>query len=313
VVPLPEGAVPNGLAVDPQTGRIYVTDRGAARLYAIDGHSYAVVNSAPVGNLPWGVTAHRGKVYVADFGDRSIHVVDAATLDTLSVIPLGGNPTFVKTNSASDRVIVVTYGSTAFAGNRVAVIDPASDTLEADVEVGCGGAWGLAINPTLNRVYVSCRDSGTIVALDGNHAYAKIDGQVIDNACVEPMTSPFSMDFDTVSAQLYLACAKQENVDRALIYSAGAGGLIRQAIVPIGNGGADGGGGVVANSATGHAFFTNSLDHSVSVVDGATLSAIATIPVGQNPFGAALNSQTQQVFVGARDSGNLWVLVDPTP
>ena len=279
----------------------------------IDGTTFSVLKSAAVGNQPWGVAAHRGKLYVANFGAGSISVLDADTLAPLTTIypATGGRPTFVKTNPVTDRVIAVTYPDIVGGGNRVIVINPNTDTIEADVDTGGEGAWGLAINTNLNHVYVSTRDSGAISVLDGNLSYARIPG--VAKACGDGNTSPYSMDFDPLLNKLYVACAESGYVNRAAIYAAFAGGLVRQAIVPIDNGGLNGGGGVAADSATSNVFFTNSAANSVSVVSGSTNAVVATVPVGQHPFGAAVNPGTKQVFIGNGVSNNIYVLLDAYP
>ena len=196
-------------------------------------------------------------------------------------------------------------------GNRVIVINPTSDTIEVNVDVGGGGAWGLAIDPNLNLVYVSTRDSGTISALDGDNGYQGIGG--VAEACGDGDTSPYGMDFDLVLRKLYVACATSGNVNRAAIYRADASGLTLDTMIGIGNGGSNGGGGVVADSSTGNTFFTNSQDNSVSVVSGLSNAVIATVPAGVHPFGAAVNLGTRQVFIGNGISNDVYVLLDAYP
>ena len=121
------------------------------------------------------------------------------------------------------------------------------------------------------------------------------------------------MDFDPVLKKLYLACAESNNVNGAAIFDASSNGLVPRAIVQIGNGGPDGGGGVAADSATGKVFFTNSQDNSVSVVSGWTDAVIATVQAGQHPFGVAVNPITKQVFIGNGNSNDIHVLLDAYP
>ena len=180
VIPLPTDTgdvAPNGLAVDPLSGRVYVTGQNSDRLYMIDGNTLTYVDSADVGIQPWGVAVHGGKVYVANFGGRTISVLDAETLAQRSTIPetgqLMGKPTFVKVNPVTDRLIAVLYPDNAGGGNQIVVIDPNTDTIEAYANVGGGGAWGLAVDTNLNRIYVSTRDSGDISVLDGNDPYGE--------------------------------------------------------------------------------------------------------------------------------------------
>jgi len=308
VVPVPGLLHPKGLAVNPETHLVYVTGRDVGRLYVVDGLSFAVVDDVKVGREPWGVDVNpnTNKVYVANFAGGDVYVLDATTRVLLSVIPVGPNPTFVKVNPVTNKVFVVTYGN-----NALVVINGWTDTVERIRVTGGSGAWGLAVNPNLNRVYVSIRDTGRIITLDGNDAFRIIDSQtVVPGPPDGPHCSPFGMDFNPANNKLYVACAPQQSVKLALVYQASATGLTRLAYLEIGEGGAGGGGGVTVNRTTGNAFFTNSRDNTVSVISGVSNSVIATIPVGLNPFGAAVDPVTGRVFIGNRDSNNLYAILD---
>lgn len=304
--PIPGFTYPKGVAVHGDTHRVYATARGSNRLYVFDGNSLAALGYAGVGDQPWGVAVNAGtnKVYVANFGSGDVTVLDAATLAVRAVVPVGPMPTFVRINPLTNRVFVVTYGN-----NRVAIIDGATDTLETTVSSGGVGAWGLAVNPNRNLVYVSNRDSGTVTTLDGGQGYRVLDGQTI-KPCGDAGSSPYSLDFNPLNDKLYLACSPYHNVNRAAVFRATAGGLAPIAFLPIGNGGEDGGGGVAVDAATSNVFFTNSRAGTVSVVSGASDSVIATVPVGQNPFGVAVDPGLRRAFVVNREDNNLTVLED---
>ena len=69
--------------------------------------------------------------------------------------------------------------------------------------------------------------------------------------------------------------------------------------------GSEGGGGVVADQISGHIFVTNSLDGTVSVLSGASNSVVATVLVGADPFGVAVDPITRHVFVGNRGGNSI--------
>lgn len=306
--PDPSLLYPNGLAVDPRTHLVYVTSRENGRLFVLDGSTLGEVGSVTVGDLPWGVAVNpdpaKNRVYVGNWRSQDVYVLDAQSRALLDLIPIGDFPTFVKLDAATNRVFVVKYGSSGLA-----VIDGNSNAVVASVGSGGVGAWGLAFNPSLNRVYISNRDSGTVTTLDGNNGYRVIEGQTVQ-PCGGTGSSPYAMDFNPNNNKLYIACSPFHNVDSAAIYAASASGLTRLALVAIGDGGEAGGGGVVVDTATGNAFFTNSRADTVSVIGGAVDRVIATVPVGSNPYGVAADPGTKRIFVGNRDSHDVTALSD---
>ena len=123
--------------------------------------------------------------------------------------------------------------------------------------MGGAGAWGLALNTNLNRVYVTTRDSGAVTTIDGNAPYSLLGSQT-RQACTGTGSSPYGMDFNPLNNRLYIACSPNHNVNTAAIYKTSVAGLALHVFVPIGIGGEDGGGGVAVNTTTGHVMFTNS-------------------------------------------------------
>jgi YVTN family beta-propeller protein len=155
---------------------------------------------------------------------------------------------------------------------------------------------------------VGSRDTGAVATLDGNAGFRVLDGQTI-YPCGE-RGSPYGMDFNPVNNKLYIACAPTGSVNRAAIYQSSPTGLTRLTDVAIGEGGGDGGGGVIVDTATGNAFFTNSLSNTVSVIGGSSNSVVFTHPVGPNPFGIAVDTSTRTVFAGNRDNNVLEIIPD---
>jgi len=304
---VPGFSYPNDVAVNAVTHRVYVSGRDNDRLTMFDGVSLAVLDSVAVGRQPWGVAVNptTNKVYVANFSGNSVHVLNATTLAVVRVIQVGPQPTFVRVNENTNRVFVVTYGN-----NSVVVLDGATDAILDVKSSGGFGAWGLAVDPLLNRLYVSNRDSGNVTTLD-----VAIDFQVINSQTIAPCggvgSSPYGLGFNPANAKLYIACSPSGSVNSAAIYRTTSGGLSRLAFLAIGDGGEDGGGGVGVNTATGNAFFTNSRDNTVSVISGGSDRVIDTIPVGANPFGEGVDPGTGRLFVANRSSGDVSVFRDP--
>jgi YVTN family beta-propeller protein len=302
----PSVLFPNGLAVDPRTHLVYVTSRDNSRLFVVDGVSLNVVDNVFVGRLPFGVAVNTAtnRVYVANWGTDDVTVLDATTRAFLRSIAVGPSPTFVGINPQTSRIFIVKYG-----GNALVVINGNTDAIETSVGTGGVGAWGLAVNPNLNRVYISNRDSGTVTTLDGNNGYQILSSQTI-RPCGGAGSAPYGLGFNPNNNKLYIACSPFQNVDSAAVYAASSEGLTPLAFFLIGDGSDAGGGGVAVDTATGNVFFTNSRANTVSVVSGTTDRVIGTVAAGTNPYGAAADPTTQQVYIGNRDSHNLTVIRD---
>ncbi len=286
---------------------VYVTSRDNGRLLMIDGLAHTVIGSVKVMSQPWGVAVNRytNKVYEVNFTSGNLWVIDGATLVPSEILGVGSKPTFIEINENTNTIFTVLYDD-----ESLVVIDGNTDAIVKITGTAALGSWGLAVNPNLNRVYVGGRDSRTITTLDGNNGWQPIAAQAITTDGPEGHCSPYDLAYNPVNHKLYAACA-HEGVDTALVYDASANGLTLLARLAIGAGGGDGGGGVVVNPFTGSAFFTNSLANTVSVISGETDTVIATLPVGNNPFGIGVDSATGRVFVGNRGSNSVSVFLDP--
>ncbi len=309
VLPIPGYAHPKSIAVDGQSRRVYSTSHDTNRLYMFDAATLATLGYAEVGREPWGVAVNSAtnKVYVVNFASGDLYVLDATTLERRAVISVGPKPTYVEINPVTNRVFVVTYGN-----SRVAIVNGATDMLEATVPSGGIAAWGLAVNTGANHVYVSNRDSGDVTVLDGQNGYQVLQGWTV-KPCGGAGASPYELDFNPLNSRLYIACSPYHNVNRAAIYQVDAYGLTKRAFVAIGDGGEDAGGGVAVDTATSNVFITNSRANTVSVISGLTDTVIATVPTGRDPFGVAVDPLTRRVYIVNRRSSDLTVLQDSFP
>ena len=73
------GRQPQGVAVDPRTGTIYVAQFRGDSVTVIDGQTLAVTATIPVGRGPQQIAfdARRGTVYVANMNDNTVSVLSS--------------------------------------------------------------------------------------------------------------------------------------------------------------------------------------------------------------------------------------------
>jgi YVTN family beta-propeller protein len=298
----------NGIAVNPNTGWLYVTSRDNGFVIMLNGTTHSVNAVLTVGGRPWGIAINptTKRVYAASFDTNKLAVINAGGMELIAGIPVGVHSTFVDVNRNTNRVFVVNHDN-----NLLWVIDGATNKVlprfPNGLSTGGGkGAWGLAVNPTLNRVYVAHRDSGELVTFDGtNDKWTLLDDQTI-RGCRRGL--PFGMAFNPVNNELYVTCATglrpNDDVNHVDIYDAEADGLKWRVELPLGHGGSDGGGGIAVDTATGNVLFTNSADNSVTIVSR-TDRVIKTMYVGLDPFGATADPVTRRFHVALRLGNNV--------
>lgn len=303
VPPLSWDAHPKGLAVNENTHRLFVADRTANAVHIFDLVHGVRLATVPVGRQPFGVAvnAATGKAYVANFLDGTLSVIDEASATVVKTIAFApyGEPVHVAVNPVTNRVYAALH-----QGGRLAVIDGADNTLLMMVDVGAG-AFGVAADPVLNRVYVSCRDARLIRVVDG------ATGAVLSDMTIFPGGEPYALEVDPGLRKLYVSFAPAGGNPRQLLaYHLWAAGPVMGGSTHVGNGGPNGGCGVAVNRATHHVFVTNSEDDNVSVVEGATMMLLATVPVGDDPAGVAVDPGLMHAFVGNRGSKTIVALPD---
>jgi len=88
---VPAGTFPSGIAVNPLTNKIYVTNRLDNTVTVLDGQTN-LTSTVPVGTLPFAIDIDvlRNQIYVADFAGGSITTIDGST----------NTPTTVSTGNA---------------------------------------------------------------------------------------------------------------------------------------------------------------------------------------------------------------------
>ncbi len=186
----------------------------------------------------------------------------------------------------------------------MAVIDGAANTLLTTLEAN-GGAFGVAVHPSLQRLYVSNRDAGFVSVFDT----ATNTRLWLQN--IHPGGSPFAIALDAMRNRLYVLYALAGgDPDRVAVYTVTASSASFVADVPVGNGGEFGGSGIAVNPTTGHVFVANSGANMMTVFDGVSLAVLATVPTGSDPGMIGVNPATNLVYIGNRLSNSVQIYHD---
>jgi len=292
------GRGPVGIAIDPATDTLYVTNNGSGvngggnTVSVIDGGICNAVNSSGCGQTPATVTVRRGPfnaafdatsktVYVTNLFGGSVSMINARTCHAGDTSGCGQKPPTVTFGSSPFPVAVDHRTNTVYVGNNgdatVSVINGA--TCNATATAGCGhaatlrvpgGPSGLTVNDSTRTLFVSNNSTAT-GGLGPGHSPARSTSVSVVNAA-------------TCNAANTSGCAQR--APTALTGSAPGIGAVDEATdtlyVPTG-------------------------DDALTIVNGATCNATVRTGCGQptpatmtgaDPLSAAVNPATNTVYIG---------------
>jgi YVTN family beta-propeller protein len=239
------GSQPTGLAIDPQTHSLYVTDAGGSTVSVIDTATCSAVVQSGCGQTPPEVTVGRqpfgialdpvtDTVYVTDLGSNdegdTVSVIDGATCNaelrsgcgqTPPEVTVGSGPFDIAVNATTDTVYVANTGQlfVTAEGHTVSVIN--GTTCNAVQSSGCkqtpatvivGRApFGLAVDDTTNTVYVLNNQGGgtdaTLSTIDGAQCDATATSGCVATPPIDlgPGRAPNGVALDPSTHTLYTA------------------------------------------------------------------------------------------------------------
>jgi YVTN family beta-propeller protein len=273
---------PVGISVDPTTNEIYVVT--AIAIYVIDGFSNSLALSIPfdlsyanIINIDANNTTN--DVFVAS--NNSITVFNGESNQKVAFFNLGMIPNAIGSNSNANIIYIV-------ANNEVTVLNigqlspvPSSSIPQSSISIP-NGIENLTVNSVSNEIFASGYYSGL----------EEIDGST--NNLVTTLPFDFkSFEVNSTTNQLYAT-------DGRLLYHIN---LLTDDVVttiPMNNATAVG---VNPNSNTvyvvnkGSNFGSANTLGTVSVINGASDSIVATVTVGVDPFAIAVDPVTNRIYV----------------
>ena len=339
------GFYPVVVAVDPVTNTIYVVNNncidypnpcaGNGTVTVIDGVTLAT-NTVTVGSYPYGIAVNpmTNQIYVANVCGNdvtcstysgTVTVIDGVTLGATTV-PVGANPYAPVVNSVTNQIYVPNACgndptcASPYGPGTVTVIDGATDSTTS-VNVGILPD-AVDVNTTTNQIYVAnecgddpyCATTATMTVIDGA-SLATTDLAIGGYY-------PFAIAVNSATNKIYVpaacfgdpSCQLAPNGTVTVI----DGVTLGTASIPTGAAGTypDT---MVINSVANKIYIANPCGSdpncqtkgTVTVIDGAT-RATTNVFVGNHPYGLALNSTTDRLYVPNYIDGTVSV-IDGTP
>jgi YVTN family beta-propeller protein len=295
-VPVGVGAV--GIAANPTTNRVYVTNGTDGTLSVIDGATNTVVATFSVDTEPVGVAVNpaTNRIYVTHFLSNTVSVIDGATNTVVASVLVGSGPNALAVNPTTNRIYVINNTS-----KTTSVIDGSTNQVIATVPIG-NNATDVAINPSTNLIYVVNQSDSTFIVIDG------ATNEV--TAIIPTFHYPNGVAVNPITNRIYLASASIDDVTPVVTVIDGSTNEVT-AIIPTFMDPT----GIAMNPSTNHIYVTHRSKDIVSVVDGAINAVVANIAVGGLPVRVAVNPTTSRIYVVNIRDNTVSVIEDlvPTP
>jgi len=234
--------------------------------------SFAAITALACLVAPASVLAENA--YITNLVSANVSVIDTATNTVIATIPVG---------IGQNGVAVTPDGSKVYVANVnvpfVSVIDTATNTVIATIPVGGLSPFGVAVTPDGSKVYVT--DSGS------NNVF------VIDTATNAVIGSPIPVGLFPFGVAVTPDGDRHAGKDEK---EAQHGEAERDRHRRAGE------------HEGGKVYVANRDNDNVSVIDTATNTVIATIPVGSFPLGVAVTPDGRKVYVANSGSNNVFVI-----
>jgi uncharacterized protein len=274
---------PNGVVLNPQTGKFYAvnTTHGAVTVLAGDGNTVAQVQ---VEKEPEAIAVNpsTNRIYVANTGSGSVTVIDGATDKAIANVKVGDLPYVIAVNPATNKA----YVSKTFS-NVMTVIDGktnAASPLKAGIQ-----ADAITVDAVANKIYLTSYQAREITALEGGTDEA---------SKIETADHVWAIAANHATEKIY---AVNAGIAKAMIIGgkSRATRLVSTGEIPCA---------VAVDSRSGRVFIANYGGDSVTVIDGASDEVVATVHVGARPQAIAVDSGNHRVYVASPREGTTTVV-----
>ncbi len=277
------GILPNGIAVNPSTNTVYVSNQNSNSVSVINGATNTVTSTVSVGTSPRGIAVNpsTNTVYVANQGNGRVSVINGATNTVTSTISAGSALNGIAVNPSTNTIYVT-------AGNLISVINGATKTMTAEIPVSGGQFFDIAVNPSTNTIYATDRGTSSVSVINGatNTILSTIPmGDIPGGIAVNPSTN-------TIYVTLGASVSVINGATNTIVSSIGIGDI------PID---------IAVNPST-NTVYVSKFGPSISVINGATNTVTSTVSVGTSPLGIAVNPSTNTIYVSNSNSNSVSVI-----
>jgi RHS repeat-associated protein len=300
---------PLGIVFDPNGQRAYIANESAANLSVVDTVKRQVITTVTLPTYPYGLAINPGgtRLYTANPADNSVTVIDTITLNVLGTVAAGATPLGISVRPDGGEVYAANNGD-----GTVTVIDTSSGTVPATIASGNGtGALGTFFGkdgqtnlpPTVSLLTPANNASVTVPgtltltasAADSDGTVAKVDYYANGLLVAASQASPYTVSWQNYVAGTYSLTAVATDNRGARTTSSPVTLTINPPVGPLA---------VVANGGE----HNTGPNDTVSIIDTASRTTLATLPVHPGAFGVAVDRKHHRAYVSEQSTNQVAVI-----
>jgi YVTN family beta-propeller protein len=290
---------PIGVAVNPSTNKIYVTNEYSNTVSIIDVNTDKVDGTINVGSFPYGIGFNplNNRIYISNRGNGTVpgtvSIIDGSTNSPIANASVGKSPLGVAVNPSNSFIYVTNLDS-----GTVSKIDGINNNLKSTIKVGTG-PFGIAVNPISNKIYVTNIGDNTVSVINGT-----TDRLVSTIKQLPTGIKPAGIAINTSTNRMYVTDLKSGSVFIIDTLTDKPVNTIKVGKNPAG---------LEVNPINNKIYVTNIGDNTVSVIDGKknqTINTIAVNPILKTHFKDNDPLKNLPVNVGFPDITS-FVSIDP--
>ncbi|WLR42606.1 YncE family protein [Bacillus carboniphilus] len=162
------GLIPNGIATDPFTKRVYVSNSNSLDISVLDGNTNTIIDTISIGESPGYLTLSTNttptKLYAPLFGSEEVSIIDTNTNEIVTTLSIGSGPRIPSTNQQTNRVYIPNIND-----NNITIIDGDTNTLVGTITVG-NSPFGVTVLETTSppKLYVTNSSDNNVSVVDLN-------------------------------------------------------------------------------------------------------------------------------------------------
>jgi YVTN family beta-propeller protein len=293
---VPVGTTPAGIAVNPTTNLIYVSNTGSNTVSVIDGATNAVIKTIPVGNQPKTVVlyAPANLIYAFNAADSTLSIIDGNTNTVQGTIP-----TLFPFEAVAQLGQSKWMYFTDLAANQVHIVD--ITTFKKLGDIGVTAPSAIAIDSIAKMAYVTSANSAIVVIDTTTH-------QVVNTFTITN-TNIGAISVDGGDKLIYAATAPVGSSNTSvsvldatsgtLLGTSTALGTVNDVRVCLGTHKAVATGGKTVGQDVHSVIFISGITHDVAGI---------VVNVGKDPSRIAFNTITRTVYTANVNSNDVAVV-----